>query len=62
MFARNGLLRFLLADIVGFGGDQGDKFDTTFDQEVSRIFGERLPRGGGKDFGYDLLDRRWAGR
>jgi len=31
VFASDGLLGFLLADIVGLGGDQGDKFNAAFD-------------------------------
>lgn len=44
MFAGDSLLGFLFADVVGFGGDQGDEFDTAFHEEIAGIFGESLAR------------------
>ena len=42
MFACDGLLRFLLADIIRLGGDECDELDAAFDQEVAGIFGKGL--------------------
>jgi len=38
MFARYCFLRILFRNLVGFGGYEGDEFDTAFDQEVARVF------------------------
>lgn len=57
VIARYSLLRFLLGDVVGFGGYEGYEFDAAFDQEVAGIFGECEAGAGGEDLGYDLLDR-----
>ena len=40
MLRSNGLLGFLLCDLVGFGGDESDKLDTTFYEEIAGIFCE----------------------
>ena len=37
MFASYSLLRLFLGDLVRFGGDHGDEFDTTLDQQVARL-------------------------
>lgn len=58
VFACDGLLGFLLADIVGLGRDQGDELDTAFHQQIARVLGEGLAHAGRKDLGNDLLDRR----
>lgn len=42
VLAGDGLLCFLLADVVGFGGNQGDELDAAFHKEVPRVFGEGL--------------------
>ena len=58
MFAGNRLLGFLFADVVGFGGDEGDEFNAAFHEQVAGIFGKRLTGGRRQDLGDDLLDRR----
>lgn len=40
MLTGDSLLRFLLANVVGLGGDQGDKLDAAFHEEIARVFGE----------------------
>lgn len=42
MFTSDGLLGLLLADIVCFGGDQSDEFNTAFHKQVARILREGL--------------------
>lgn len=37
MFTSDGLLGFLFADIVRLGGDQGDKFNAAFHEQVACI-------------------------
>lgn len=67
MLARDGLLRVLLRDVVGFGGDHGDELDAALDQQVAGLLGEghglRVFVGGfgREDFVDDLLDRCWVG-
>ena len=58
VFACDGLLSFLFADIVGLGRDQGDELDAAFHQQIARILGEGLAHAGREDLGNDLLDRR----
>lgn len=60
MLTGDSLLRFLLADIVGLGGDQSDELNAAFHEEVARVFGEGLPGGRREDLCDDFLDRRWA--
>lgn len=60
MFACDCLLGFLLADVVGLGGNQGDKLDTAFHEQVTRIFREGLAGRWGQDLCDDLLDRRYC--
>lgn len=59
MLACNCLLGFLLANVVGLGGDQGDKLDAAFHEQVARILGEGLTGGWGQDLGDNLLDCRY---
>jgi len=40
VFNRDCLLLLLLRDLVGFGGDEGDEFNTAFCEEVTGLFGE----------------------
>lgn len=62
MFAGDRLLGLFLADVVGFGGDQGDEFDTAFHKQIAGIFGESLTGGGREDLGDDFLHRRYRFR
>lgn len=58
VLAGNRLLGFLLANVVGLGGDERDEFDAAFHEQVARIFGKGLAGGRGEDFGDDFLDGR----
>lgn len=35
--ARDGLLRFLLGDVIGLAGDEGDKLDAAFYKKVTSL-------------------------
>jgi hypothetical protein len=56
MLAGNCLLGLLLGDVVGFGGDEGYKFDAAFYEEVAGIFPEGEAGRGREDLGDDLAD------
>jgi len=58
MFCGNGLLGFLLGDLVGFRGDESDELDATFYEEITSIFckGEVV----GEDLLDDFLDGGWT--
>lgn len=58
MLASNGFLRFLLADIVGLGGNESDELDTAFHEQVARVLGKGLTGRWGQDLCDYLLDRR----
>lgn len=55
MVRRNGLLCLFFCYLVGFGGYEGDEFNTAVDEKVARISCEG-DAGGGEDFDYNLLD------
>lgn len=58
MLRRDGLLRFTLSDLVGFGGYQGDEFDAAVNEQISGISRERDAGFGvvcSEDFCDDLL-------
>lgn len=58
MFACDCFLGFFFADVIGFGGNQGDELDAAFHEQVASIFGEGLAGRGRQDLSDDLLDRR----
>lgn len=62
MLTSNGLLGFLLANIVGFGGYQGDEFDTAFHKQITRILGECLAGARRQDLSDNLLNRRYRNK
>lgn len=59
MLRRDGLLGLALRYLVGFGGYEGDEFDTAVDEQVPGISGEGDARFSGiirgEDFGNNLL-------
>lgn len=59
--AGDGLLGLLLGDLVGLGGDEGDKLNAALYEEVAGLLSEDAARGGGQDLGYDLLNRCCGG-
>jgi len=56
VFARNSLLALLFANLICFRGNQSDKLDTTFDEQIPRIFAKSKTRGWGENFRDDLLN------
>lgn len=56
VFACDCLLGFFLTDFVGFRGDERDKLDAAFDEEIARVFAKCYARGGWEYFRDDLLN------
>jgi len=54
--AGNRLLGLLFGDLVGFGGDEGDEFDTAFYEEIASFLGEAAAAGRWENFCDDFLD------
>lgn len=53
----NGFFGLFFRDCVCFAGDEGDKLDAAFNEEISGVFCEGCAiLLGLEDFGYNLLD------